>query len=299
MPPGCNSVLREVASVEQAGTRVKKKTWLLGVALFAQLTALAAAADLPVYKVRPPAPVWSWTGFYAGANVGYGWDQRDVGLALGTTDPATFGGFIDALAASGSVPQSLSPSARGAIGGLQIGYNWQVGSIWLFGLEADIQASGIKGSETRTQFPQFFDPTTSGVEKKLDWFGTLRIRFGVLATPSLLFYATGGLAYGKTEISFNTADAFGCIPNGTLCANGTSSGVKVGWTVGGGIEALMWNNWTLKAEYLYLDLGSRSVDIPAFTIPAIVYTPSTDFREHVVRVGVNYHFNSGPVVARY
>jgi outer membrane immunogenic protein len=277
---------------------MKKKTWLVGVALVAQLTGLATAADLAVYKARPPAPVWSWTGFYGGANVGYGWDRRDVGLSFAATDPQLAPALAATLAA-GSFPASLSPSADGLIGGLQIGYNWQIGTNWLFGFEADIQGSGIKGTASEARFPQFFDATSTTVEKKIDWFGTVRARLGVLATPTMLLYATGGLAYGKTEISFNTVDAdFGCIPFGTLCANGTSSGVKVGWTAGGGVEAMMWNNWTFKAEYLYLDLGSRSVDIPSFTLPIIV-TPSTDFREHVVRVGVNYHFNAGPVVARY
>jgi len=278
---------------------MKKKTWLLGVALVAQLTGFASAADLAVYKARPsaPVPVWSWAGFYGGANVGYGWDRRDVGLALGTTDPALVG-FVQAAQDIGLYPRSYSPSAKGIIGGLQIGYSWQVGPNGLFGLEADVQGAGIKGSQAHTAFGQF-DTTTSGVEKKLDWFGTVRARLGVLATPSLLFYATGGLAYGKTEISFNTADAdFGCIPNATLCANGSSSGVKVGWTAGGGIEAMIANAWSLKAEYLYLDLGSRSADIVASTAP-VIYTPSTEFREHIVRVGVNYHFNTGPVVAKY
>jgi outer membrane immunogenic protein len=282
--------------------KTRSRRLILGLSLLTPLSGLATAADLAVYKARPPAPVpvWSWTGFYGGANIGYGWDQRNVGLSIGTTDPATFGGFIDAFAASGSVPQSLSPSARGAVGGLQIGYNWQTSATWLFGVEADIQGAGIKGSETQARFPQFFDATSTSVEKKIEWFGTVRARLGVLPAPWLLLYATGGLAYGKTAISFNTVDRdFGCITDATLCATGSSSSVKVGWTAGGGIEALMWNNWTFKAEYLYVDLGSRSVDIPAFTVPLIFYTPSTDFREHIVRVGVNYHFNPGPVVAKY
>ena len=281
---------------------MRKTALMLGAALLTQLSGLAFAADLPVYKARPPAPApaWSWTGFYGGANVGYGWDQRDVGLSIGTTDPATFAGFLDDFRRSGSVPQSLSPSARGAVGGLQIGYNWQTNATWLFGLEADIQGVGIKGSDTQARFPQFFDATSTSVEKKIEWFGTVRARLGVLPAPWLLLYATGGLAYGKTGFSFNVTDPkSGCIADATLCATGSSSSVKVGWTAGGGIEAAMWNNWTFKAEYLYVDLGSRSVDIAAFTVPAIFYTPTTDFREHIVRVGVNYHFNAGPVVAKY
>jgi outer membrane immunogenic protein len=59
-------------------------------------------------------------------------------------------------------------------------------------------------------------------------------------------------------------------------------------------------NWGVKVEYLYVDLGGRSMNIPAFTLPAIVLSASTPFREQIARVGLNYHFDwAGPVVAKY
>jgi len=271
------------------------KVSLIGSALLSVWSGLACAADLPV-KARPvaPAPVQSWVGFYGGVNVGYGWDRRDMAIGVGTTDPGLFGALLEEYQQIGVIPRSLSPSADGVIGGLQVGYNWQPGANWLFGLEADFQGSGIKGAQTHIAVVQFQETMRYDAEKKLDWFGTVRARLGVLATPSLLLYATGGLAYGNTKINFNAANLdVGCGVPLTLCARGSSSGVKIGWTAGAGIEAMLASNWSFKAEYLFVDLGKRSAHIVLDTVPEVFYTPSTRFQEHIARVGVNYHFNAG------
>jgi outer membrane immunogenic protein len=139
--------------------------------------------------------------------------------------------------------------------------------------------------------PLFSDATSTSVTKSIDWFGTVRGRIGYLVSPQWLVYATGGLAYGETKIGFSHVDVTsGCIPQATICATGTSSEVRVGWTAGAGVEAMIAANWSFKAEYLYLDLGRHSANITAYTVP-IVFSPSTDFRQQIVRVGVNYHFN--------
>lgn len=284
---------------------VARKLMLVGAACMAVLAAgSAGAADLaPVYRkapVAPAAPVPSWTGFYLGGNVGYGWNDKASNLAFGTTDPL-LQPLVDAARLAGVYPTSLSPSAKGVIGGGQIGYNWQLPSQWLMGLEADIQGSGIKGSDsvTTTAFP--FDTTATSLTKSIDWFGTVRGRIGFLASPQWLLYATGGLAYGETKISFNTADlVLGCVANASICAAGAKSDVRVGWTAGGGVEAMLAPNWSAKVEYLYVDLGRSSLNVTSSTVPAIVFNTSTDFREHIVRAGLNYHFNwDGPLVARY
>jgi len=262
----------------------------------------AVAADLrPAYKapVTAIAPVATWTGFYIGGNIGYGWDTGSTGVSARAADPA-LAPALAAILAAGSFPSSLSTSAKGVIGGGQAGYNWQM-SQWLFGLEADFQGSDIKATATQALTPALFDATSTSVTKSLDWFGTVRGRLGVLATPQWLLYATGGLAYGQTRTSFTTTDVTsGCVPGATICANGSSSSVRAGWTVGAGVEALLGSNWSVKLEYLYVDLGRRSADLPASTVPGIVFTTSTEFREQIARVGLNYHFNiGGPVVARY
>ena len=278
------------------------KLGLAGTAWIAAACTGAVAADLsPAYKapVKAIAPVASWTGFYIGGNVGYGWDSGSSGVSALSTD-AALAPALAAILAAGSYPTSLSPSAKGVIGGGQIGYNWQLPSQWLVGLEADLQASGIKGSDSQTRSPPFFDMTSTGVTKSIDWFGTVRGRVGFLVTPQWLLYGTGGLAYGQTKSSFTTTDLTrGCVPNATLCANGASSSLRTGWTAGAGAEAMLAPNWSVKVEYLYVDLGRRSITIPASTLP-VVFSTSTAFREQIVRVGFNYHFNwTGPVVAKY
>ena len=283
---------------------IVKKMGLASVAWIAAASLGAAvAADLPpAYKapVKAVAPASSWTGFYIGGNVGYGWDSGSSGVSALSTD-AALAPVLAAILAAGSYPTSLSPSAKGVIGGGQIGYNWQLPSQWLIGLEADLQGSGIKGSASQTLSPALFDMTSTGVTKSIDWFGTVRGRVGFLVTPQWLLYGTGGLAYGETKSSFTTTDlSFGCVPNATLCANGASSGIRAGWTAGAGAEAMLAPNWSVKVEYLYVDLGGRSMNIPAFTLPAIVFGASSPFREQIARVGLNYHFDwAGPVIAKY
>jgi outer membrane immunogenic protein len=286
--------------------KIVKKLGLAGVVGITAVAAGAAvAADLPAaYRppvkavVAPPAP--SWTGFYIGGNVGYGWDSRSTGISAISTDPA-LAPALAAVLAAGSYPTSLSPSAKGVIGGGQVGYNWQLASQGLIGIEADLQGSGIKGSANQVLSPAFFDTTSTGVTKSIDWFGTVRGRVGLLVTPQWLLYATGGFAYGQAKSSFISTDVTsGCLPGGTFCAAGASSGIRTGWTAGAGAEAMLSPNWSVKVEYLYLDLGAPTVSIPSSTIPAIVFSTSTPFREQIVRVGVNYHFDwARPVVARY
>jgi outer membrane immunogenic protein len=287
--------------------KIAKKLGLAGVIGVAAVAAgSAVAADLPA-AYRPPvkavavAPAPTWTGFYIGGNVGYGWDNRSSGVSAASTDP-TLAPALAAILAAGSYPTSLSPSAKGVIGGGQVGYNWQVASQGLIGLETDLQGSGIRGSASQILSPAFNDMTSTGVTKSIDWFGTVRGRVGFLVTPQWLLYATGGFAYGEVKTSFTTTDlTLGCVPPGiSLCGAGATSSVRTGWTAGAGAEAMLTPNWSVKVEYLYVDLGTLAMNVPASTIPAIVFSTSTSFREQIARVGVNYRFDwNGPVVARY
>ena len=201
------------------------------------LASAASAADMPVYLKAPP-PVWSWTGFYLGGNVGYSWGKS-----------ATTVSFLDV---SGSVIASDTHTfdLNGVIGGGQVGYNWQKGS-WVLGLETDIQASGQKGSSDfvcPTGICKATGPVTETLDQKLDWFGTVRGRLGFTVTPTVLLYGTGGLAYGdiKTDGTISDPTTF------------STSTIKAGWTAGAGIEARIAGNWTAKLEYLYMDLGNVS-----------------------------------------
>jgi outer membrane immunogenic protein len=257
------------------------------------------AADLarPVYKAPPPlVEVWSWTGFYLGVNVGYsfGRSNSDVDIFDASTGDLLFA-------------RSNKFNMNGVIGGGQIGFNWQNGA-WVWGLEADIQGSGQKGDTSAACAVGFcnFDADTSPsdaavatLDQRLRWFGTVRARLGATVAPTVLAYVTGGLAYGeiKTDASLSGFTTGG--PPAPL-ATSSSSTIKAGWTVGGGIEARLFGNWTGKIEYLYVDLGtvSGSVTNP-FTGPPTTFAYSSHITDNIVRVGLNYKFGYGPVVAKY
>lgn len=271
------------------------------------LTSVAAAADLsfkaPAYN---PPPTNDWTGFYVGANVGGGWGHRSVNAS--PNDPITILFFPPPISLA---PPSSSFNSSGALGGLQLGYNWQVNHNWVVGLETDFDWSGMKGSGSSSGTavgpgPVFF-PFTNAVSEKVDWFGTVRARLGYLPTNNLLTYATGGFAYGR--ITDTGSDTFGVgITSGgagpfgftcaaaTPCFSGSSSTTATGWTVGAGFEYLLMRNWTLKAEYLYVNLGSHAVTQTAagFTAPATLASSfNANFSNtafNIGRVGINYHF---------
>ena len=258
------------------------------------------AADLPFpVKAAPPpapAPAYSWTGFYVGANLGGGWASRNVDYT--PNDPGT----ALLLAALGSPSESFNTS--GLIGGLQLGYNKQFNRNWLVGLETDIDGSGMKGSGSSSQFAGFI---TESVAERVDWFGTVRARLGYLPTSNLLAYFTGGFAYGRVDHSGNLS-----IPGGILlintppfsttctgpavCSAGSSSGVDVGWTVGGGLEYALSQNFSVKADYLYVSLQGRSVTETALavfipgTIPNSFNANFGRTNFNVARVGFDYRF---------
>jgi len=273
------------------------KRIVLGIAAAVSLLATnAMGADLaarPYVKAPPPvAAVYNWTGFYIGGNVGYSWGRASnsetisrlaTGVAL----------FTDAA----------SNDVNGVIGGGQIGYNWQIQN-WLVGLEGDFQGSGEKGSRAFTCVGCADDGTniTSTLTQKLNWFGTVRGRVGVLVTPSVLLYGTGGLAYGELKTSGSiTGNNVAGVPV-TVVFPGTSS-TRAGWTAGVGVEGKIAQNWTAKLEYLYMDLGSVSAGpigttilVPVRTAAGVSY--SSNFRDNILRAGINYQF-AAPVVAKY
>ncbi len=268
--------------------------FLVAAAAIASLLSSAAmAADLPMKAApMPVAAVYGWTGFYIGGNVGYSW-----GRSSNTETISRFNTGATLFTGTGS------NDVNGVIGGGQIGYNWQAQN-WVFGLETDIQGSGERGSRDLVcvACADVGTNITSTLTQRLDWFGTFRGRVGVLATPSILFYGTGGLAYGelKTGGSITGDSAVGPV---TLTFPGSSS-TRAGWTVGAGVEGKIAQNWTAKLEYLYMDLGSVSAGPFATTILVPVRTPagasySSNFTDNILRVGVNYQFGGGPVVAKY
>lgn len=245
-----------------------------------------------------------WTGWYAGANIGgsFGRSSTDFTIA-----GVPFG--------------SMSPKMDGVLGGLQAGYNWQIGRAVL-GWETDFGATGQRSTSSLIDFipgvpgvpgtpgvacifedgpgtpcrPGTGIPGTPGIpaipavtglvtyQNKLPWFGTVRGRVGFAATDRWLAYLTGGLAYADVSTSE------------TLVVGGVSSAlitdsIRIGWTIGGGIETVLWSGWTAKLEYLYLDFGTVNNSLIGIA-PITPIATSTHVTDQIVRVGLNYRFNS-------
>jgi outer membrane immunogenic protein len=244
------------------------KRILAGVALVG--TAVSAqAADLSVkapYLKAPMVAVYDWTGFYIGANAGIGLarDLTTHNYVAGGTNNATY----------------LQP--QGALGGGQVGYNWQTGSFLgpiLLGLEADIQAAGLSDGRTTLSAIGIGNGPVN-YNQKLDWFGTARARVGLVKGP-VVSYVTGGFAFGDVKTSI-TEPGFVSTLNRT----------QTGWTLGSGIEAALGGNWTGKIEYLYLNLGNKNDLFFAGAQPV-----RSEIRENIFRVGLNYRIGGNGIYA--
>ena len=297
-----------------------KLTRIFAAALAASTIAGSAiAADLPSRKVAPvmaPPPVFTWTGFYVGLNAGGVFGGRN---SVSTTAVPVFDAVAGGLSVGSSQAATFNAPAKNGnfLAGGQVGWNYQFSPAMLAGVEADIQGvfGGNKSASVMTvapggpAFPAGTVIQSATVRRSLDYLGTVRGRLGFLPTPSFLLYATGGLAYGGvsggTSIAQAFVPAFGANP--ALAGAGSFSSTRLGWTVGAGAEWMFAPRWSLKLEYAYYDLGSVSYSLPLLNQTgavlnfASVATSRTRFDGHVVRAGVNYHFNwgSAPVVAKY
>jgi outer membrane immunogenic protein len=238
----------------------------------------AYAADMALKAPPPVAPAWTWSGFYVGGNVGGGWGQTTGNFVTATPD------FAAAIAV-GQIPSSLGLQSSGVIGGGQLGYNRQSGA-WLFGLEADLEGSGVRGGASLTSG---IPVTINNASNTLDWFGSARARIGVVAQPNWLLYATGGVAFGQTRDSHQTVSSLAPAGGNFI---GSVSQTRVGWTAGGGVEWMFARQWTAKAEYLYMDLGGSAVTSRDTTgiFPASTLTYQFAHCYNIARIGLNYHF---------
>ena len=267
--------------------------WALASAMLLGGIGSAHAADMAVKAMPAPLPPpCIWCGFYIGLNAGYAWDDSTANLNAFTTVP---GGDFGPAVAAGGTPRFLGANHEGGFGGGQIGYNlaW---TNWLIGVEADIQGADIGRTNTVT-FPGGggIVPSVSTGRDHIDWFGTARGRVGVTFN-NILLYGTGGFAFGGVNSS--VTNVFTPVTAGSFAGN--LSDTRFGWAAGAGVEWMVGRNWSVKGEYLHVDLGSTDTtmfDPVHFPLASATYHFHHEFDS--VRVGVNYHFGAGPVVARY
>jgi outer membrane immunogenic protein len=299
-----------------------KKTVFAGAAFILVAGTPALGADLPVKAPVVPPPIFSWTGFYVGGNVGYSWGRAstDLNELVNTTATIFNANGIQIATATATTNSFGSDRARldGALGGVQAGYNWQINK-WVLGVEGDIQWTGQRGGVTICPVPAGTAPVpcpgTAGTQfgsadYRLPWFGTLRGRAGV-TFDRVLLYATGGLAVGEIKGSYVDGTFGGTTLNPT--ALGSFNTTRAGWVVGAGAEAAIGRNWSIKAEYLHMDFGNVDQGISAAGVPlSIVFGAFTttisqnltsSFRtrvtDDVFRVGVNYRFGAPVIAAKY
>lgn len=259
-------------------------TPIIGALACLGLASAAAAADFggslkdgPILAAHP-----NWSGLYIGGHVGWATGEWDGTL---TYDEG-----------NGPVPniwdnhnQTLDDD--GWIGGVQVGFNLQNAS-FVYGIEADASWADFGGSGS---FTTMAGEPTWHVNQDLDAFGTVRARLGFLVTPRLMIYGTGGLAWAKTSASHTVTE------QGIKVAAGSADETHVGWAAGAGGEIMVANNWTLRAEWLHVDLGKED-----YHLTGSVFDPNTgnvsgplttdsfpaDLTFDVFRLGVNYKFGN-------
>ena len=263
----------------------------------------APAADLPLKRpaAAPPVSVYNWTGCYLGGNIGGARQKTDNTLTAANGTPPYFGvAILPEISRNGT--GSLESS--GFIGGVQVGCNYQSGRV-VWGVETDFnlmhQDDHFGGRFVYSNDPASPYYLTVSDEKK--WLWTVRGRVGYTATDRVLLYVTGGFAALRMDFTQAFSEPpFTSPPDGTP-QTARFSKTKDGWTLGAGLEAGLWENWTIKAEYLYAEFDGGTV-AGSFTGGVGVHRGATlsnslsDIHLHVARVGLNYRFG-GPAATRH
>lgn len=259
-------------------------------------TALLLGSTVPALAQMMPGGAWQ--GFYVGLNVGGAWSNPSVSLTP-TGCFATPGGCgLTAGGGPGSRSFSSSTSSSGPLGGVQAGYNWQLAPLWVVGLETDFDGGGVNHSRSSTvTLPApLTGSATLNTSTSQDFIGTVRGRIGLTPAPEWLIFGTGGFAYGQFSSSANLS-----FSRAGDVYSGSTSNMRTGWAAGGGVEWAIAPQWSLKAEYLYVDLGASGGYNVNITNPAISgVNPGAGFHanvssnENIFRLGVNYHFAPPP-----
>ena len=198
------------------------------------------------FGVRAPSlsPAFTWTGCYIGAHAGAGWTDKTVSV------PSIVPGV------------SVTGHTFGPLGGGQVGCNLQFGG-WVIGIEGEGSAADIRGDTTQT-----IQGITGTAHAETDWLASATARLG-WTWDRWMIYGKGGAAWAGDKYSLS-------IP--VFPEQETASETRTGWTVGGGIEWALWNNWSAKAEYNYYDFGTTSVTLVGTFAGAPIEVPGVQRR---------------------
>jgi outer membrane immunogenic protein len=226
----------------------------------------AFAADLGP-PPTPPPPVFTWGGLYIGGQVGYAWGSDPIVVATVFGPPNAF----------------FNDKPNGVIGGAHLGFNLQIAQ-WVAGIEGTVDGTSLHGTRVSA--------TGVTMTTREDVQGSIRARIGI-ALDRVLIYGTGGAAF--TNMTNGYALGF------PFLGGETDTKTRTGWTVGGGLEYALTNNWSIRGEYRYSDFG-RSTDypFPFLTGGTVLFTHH--LTENQVQFGFSYKFTPfapAPVVAKY
>lgn len=278
-------------SISQRWVPVKKLFVASFAAAAAALSGPALAADLPPVPMAAPIVLgFDWEGFYVGGHVG------------GVTDSLSFTQTNVTWAApfSTSVNTGETGNLRStnATGGIQVGYNWVLPGLYLFGLEADISGTGL--SSTALTSPPGDPSAVAQWNDRISTYGSARARLGYI-TGNWLLYGTGGLGwvydkFTRTQLTAENLD-FNAPEAGTVI---TKSSLRAGWAAGAGVEWAFARTWTVKLEYLHFDTQSEPSSGSRFNFAGVapllqtstsVSSTTSNLTLDTVRVGINHTFN--------
>ncbi len=256
---------------------MRRQIFLASIGAIALAGSAFAAEPIPV---PPPVPAFTWTGVYAGGQIGYAWD---------TASSTNVSGFIPPRFPAAA---SIGGNPSGAIGGANVGYNYQIGQ-WVLGLEGTVDGTGISNSGVAF-FPGILGNSTATATTTATVEGSIRGRAG-FAWDRLLIYGTGGVVFGgfNTNIAFSSAASF--------LGSSSVSATRAGWTAGGGLQYAITNNWSVRAEYRYSDFGSITGGVAG--LRGAFLNGTRQINQNQVQVGFDYRFDWGvppaPVAAKY
>jgi len=286
--------------------RVVRKLFVAGVAVAGLFAAPAMAGDLPInapvyaplYRA-PPIIALSWTGCYLGGHIGGSFvDKKFGGPFVDNAVPSTLG----APTSFAISDPSADLNSTGLLGGGQVGCNFQFAANWVIGFEADASGANQQGGGDSRLITEgaVLNGTLPGITTVVSSNGTASSRTDFIATATGrlgysfgrlgegMVYAKGGAAWANNRYQFNGQVLIS--PSFVTPFNFGASETRVGWTVGAGVEWAVWENWSVKLEYDYLDFGSRTVTFNDPMLGAANISVSQRISE--VKLGVNYLFGS-------